>query len=175
MTTQDPSPARQQAVRFAPFDEAHLPAALAIYNPYVAHTTATWHIAPIEPDELRKLLRIDYPRMGCWAILDGDRLIGWCSLNRFKPREAYDLTAEVSVYLHPDCTGRGLGRMAIGHLVDTGRANGLRTLIAVISGDNAQSIHVFQSMGFEHAGRLERVGLKFGRTLDVVFLQRMLD
>jgi phosphinothricin acetyltransferase len=79
------------------------------------------------------------------------------------------------VYVHPGAVGLGIGRLLLSDLIARCAALGYRQMVAVI-GDSAnhRSIGLHSSLGFRHAGRLTSVGYKFGRLLDVVFMQREL-
>lgn len=51
----------------------------------------------------------------------------------------------------------------------------IKVLIGVISGDNQQSIKLFEKCGFEKCAHFKKVGEKFGKILDVVAYQKILD
>lgn len=160
---------------FVPLTEEHLPAALGIYNHYAAETTCTFH-DPLSQDEFRGLVFHEDKRYRSLAIIDekSARLAGYCSLRPHGARQAYRFTAEVTVYLHPDYVGLGLGGPAIDRLGKEARAQGFHVLVAAISGENAGSIRLFEKKGYEKTGHLREVGYKFDRFLDVVYFQKIL-
>lgn len=103
---------------------------------------------------------------------DADGVIGYACATQFRDRPAYAHTCENSVYVHPDCVGRGVGTVLMSALIERAAATGFHQMIAVIGGGEPASIALHTKAGFRHAGRMERVGMKFGRLLDTVYMQR---
>jgi phosphinothricin acetyltransferase len=90
---------------------------------------------------------------------------------QFRDRPAYARTCENSIYVAPDCVGRGIGSGLLGELVEAARASGFHQMIAVIGGGEAASVALHAKLGFIERGRMKDVGFKFGRTLDTVYMQ----
>lgn len=161
---------------------ADLPAINAIYNHYVLHSTATYQEEP-EPITGREAWFARHgPSHPVTVAVDASgtlgaagAVVGWASLSPFHARSAYRFTVENSVYLHPDARGRGLGTRLLADLLDRGRALGHRSVVALIDADQPASIALHRRFGFAPAAHLNQVGFKFGRWLDVVYLQLMLD
>jgi len=102
-------------------------------------------------------------------------IVGYAYAGQFRPRSAYRYTLEDSVYVAPEVRGLAVGRTLIAALVDRCTALGYRRMIAVIGdSENHASIRAHEASGFVHAGTLVHVGLKFGRWLDSVYMQRPL-
>lgn len=157
----------------APDDHA---SAARVYNHYVEHTTATFQTTPVMPDEWAADATGGEPgRHGAWAIEADGAFAGYVLVTPFKSRCAYRDTAEVTVYLSPDCIGRGLGRAALEHVDAHARAAGLHALIAVVCAENAASLRAFERAGYARAALLREVGTKFDRLLDVVYLQKITE
>lgn len=161
-------------IRFEEVKEEHLPALLEIYNYYVSNSTATFHIEPIGLDEMKGIVFFDNPKYKAYAIIDDRDICGYCILCPFKKREAYDITAEVTIYIRHDHAGLGIGSAAIRHLENLAAKNGIHSLIAVICGENTASIRLFEKNGYEKCGHLREVGMKFGRMLDVVYYEKII-
>jgi phosphinothricin acetyltransferase len=71
--------------------------------------------------------------------------------------------------------GLGIGRRLLAELIERCTAQGYREMVAVIGdAENHRSIALHSALGFQPAGTLRGVGFKFGRSLDVVFMQRSL-
>lgn len=155
--------------------DSRLQEAVSVYNYYIRNTTATFHINEITPEDMRDILYSGDPRFPAYAIMEGDKFCGYCLLARFKKREAYDGTAEITIYLKPGCQGRGIGSRAAADLEEIARGIGFHTLLAVISGENNASIGLFSRMGYNKCAHLKEVGLKFGRKLDIVYYQKLLQ
>lgn len=146
-----------------------------IANHWIATSTATFHEEPLSvAGFVADVATHPDPRHGCFGIRVDDELAGYLVISAFKGRCAYRDTAEVSVYLAPEQTGRGLGRGAIGYAVEHARRHGLHALLAVICAENTASLAAFERAGFAEVGRLREVGRKFGRLLDVVYLELLL-
>lgn len=146
-----------------------------IYNESVVNSTATFHEQPVTEAE-----RLDWWRelSGRFPVLvaeSGGRVIGWASLGPHKGRCAYRFTVESSVYLAPDARGRGLGKAIMSELISRIAPGQYHALIAVISAETPASLRLHERLGFIEVGRLREVGRKFGRWIDVVIMQRMLQ
>ena len=102
-------------------------------------------------------------------------MAGFCTLGPFKTRCAYHQTAEMAVYLHHEYTGKGLGATAIDLLEEHARKNGFHVIIVSISQENTASKKLVERKGYEQVAHYREVGFKFGRFLDVVNYQKILD
>ena len=113
--------------------------------------------------------RARYP----WYVAEEDGIVlGFAYAKRFNPRAAYDWTAEVTVYLRDDASGRGVGSALYQRLLATLDAQGYRCLVSGITTPNEASVRLHEKSGFRFLGTLERVGYKQGRWLDVGSWQR---
>jgi len=154
--------------------EADLPAITAIYQQAVREGTATFELEPPDLAEMtrryRALIDGGYPYFV--AMLDG-RVAGYAYAGAYRPRPAYRFTVENSIYLDPSFHRRGVGSLLLERLVTECEARGFRQMIAVIGDSaNAGSIGVHTKGGFKMIGTHPNVGLKFGRWLDTVMMQR---
>jgi L-amino acid N-acyltransferase YncA len=151
-------------------------AAAAVYNHYVATSTATFAVDPVTPQEwaAEVLGGLDAGRHGGWAVESDGAFAGYLLVVPYKARCAYRDTAEVSVYLAPEHTGRGLGREALDHVDRHAGAAGLHALVAGVCTENAASVALFERHGYERVAHFREVGNKFGRLLDVVYLEKVI-
>jgi|SRR5690242_7451950 L-amino acid N-acyltransferase YncA len=159
-----------------PADEADLPSITTIYEHAVRHGTATFELTPPDLAEMtrryRALLDGGFPYFA--AELDG-RVAGYAYAGAYRPRPAYRFTVENSIYLEPAIHRRGIGLQLLQRLIIECEARGYRQMIAVIGDSaNAGSIGVHTKCGFNLIGTHPNVGLKFGRWLDTVMMQRAL-
>ncbi len=162
-------------IEFVAMAPEHLPAALDVYNYYVLNTTATFHMTPLTLDEMKGILFFDNQRFKSFAIVcDGD-FCGYAIAAQFKNRQAYDSTAEVTVYLKPAYTGKGIGNRAVEFVEEYALTQNFHVLIALICGGNTQSISVFEKNGYEKCAHYKEVGKKFGQWLNVVAYQKTID
>ena len=162
------------APEIRPTREVDLPAITAIYEHAVRHGTATFELDPPDLAEMtrryRALMDGGYPHFV--ALLDG-RIAGYAYAGAYRPRPAYRFTVENSIYLRPSSHRRGIGLQLLQRLIVECEARGYRQMIAVIGDSaNAGSIGVHARTGFKMIGTHPNVGLKFGRWLDTVMMQR---
>lgn len=146
-----------------------------VYDHYILTSTSTYYTEKISIDELKEFIPVGHKKYKSFLIKADGLACGFCYISQYKKRQAYDRTAEVSLYLKPGFTGQGIGQKALKHLCEVARKNGINVLIGIISGDNATSIKLFEKCGFEKCGHLKQVGKKFNKILDVVFYQKILD
>lgn len=147
----------------------------AIYNHYVLHSTCTYQEQP-EPIEGRRdwFARHGAAHPVTVAEVDG-RIVGWGSLSAYHARSAYRYTVENSVYVDHAFHRRGIGSALLRDLIARARALGHHTVIAGIDASQTASIGLHARFGFEQVGQLREVGLKFGRWLDVVYMELRLS
>ena len=155
---------------------ADLPFVTEIYADAVRFGTATFELVP--PDLIEMTRRFEALMDGRFpyfvAVLEG-RVAGYAYAGSYRPRPAYRFTVENSVYLQPAMHRRGIGQQLLQRLIAECEASGFRQMIAVIGDSaNAASIGVHARCGFEMIGTHPNVGLKFGRWLDTVMMQREL-
>ncbi|MEM9587848.1 MAG: N-acetyltransferase family protein [Planctomycetota bacterium] len=142
-----------------------------IYNHYVLRSTCTYQIQPESLDDRIRWLSDHGERFPATVFdLDG-RVVGWGSLSKWNAREAYDRTAEVSIYVHHDYHRRRIGSRLLEDLIDRGKRIGHRVLIGGACTTQVASIRLQESLGFQQVGTFRQVGHKFDRWLDVVYLQ----
>lgn len=157
---------------FAPVRENDLIAIREIYNYYILNTTATFHNELITIPELKDFLYINNPKYPSFVMKEDDRIIGYCFLTRHKNRQAYDRTAELSIYLQPEFTGKGIGSGALHYLEDAARKAGICVIIGTLCGENHASIRLMEKNGYTQCAHLKNIGEKFGKILDVVMYQK---
>lgn len=151
-----------------------------IYASHVTTGTGTFEIEPPDLAEMsRRWARIvqhGWPFLVASPLGDVGRVLGYCYAQPFRDRAAYAKTFEDSVYVAPGQGSRGIGDSLLGSLLLGLEADGAREVIAVI-GDtkNFASIRLHTKQGFRECGKLQNVGRKFDRWLDVLIMQRSLN
>ena len=170
----EPDPRPTGAVEIRLVERRDAEGIQAIYNHYVAESTALFDLIPRTLEgQVQWIDEHSGGHPAVVAVIDG-RVVGFGSLTPFRPRPAYATTVEDSVYVLPGHEGRGIGRQLLDELVSLAAAHGFHTVIARISGGNEASIALHKACGFEIVGVEREVGRKFGRWLDVVEMQHML-
>lgn len=162
------------AYEFRPLCGDDLTDAARIYNHYVTHTTITFHIAERTEEEMAAMLLFDEGPFAAFALTEEGRVLGFCGLIPFSSREAYQVTAELSLYLEPNCRRKGYGQAMLDLLEREARDRGFVSLVARVCADNVASIGFFEKNGYKRAGYYEKAGYKFGRLLDVAAYQKIL-
>jgi len=145
-----------------------------IYAVQVLHGTAPFEEVPPTVDEMRERIEARLARGFPVLVAECEgRVVGYALVGTYRPRAAYRYTVENSVYVEEAQTGRGIGRALLARLIAECRARGFRQIVAVIGdSENHASITLHKRAGFRHVGVLRGVGVKFGRTLDTVLMQR---
>ncbi len=147
----------------------------AIYNQAVLRSTATFDTEPETPEDRERWLGEHTAPQHPVLVAERDgRVVGWASLSRYSARCAYVATVEASAYIDEAETGRGLGTALSAALLEAGRAGGVHAVLARICTENTASLAMSRKLGFFEVGVLREVGAKFGRTLDVMMLEKLL-
>ncbi|MFB2555822.1 GNAT family N-acetyltransferase [Herbiconiux liangxiaofengii] len=157
--------------------ETDLPYIREIYNHYVANTVVTFDEDAMTLKEWRHKFawtqKQNYPFIV--AVSPTGTLLGFAYVSAWKQKAAYRRTVEDSIYLGPAATGKGLGTVLLGELIERSKKAGIKEMLAVIADQGAEaSIALHERFGFKEVGRLGRVGFKFGHWLGTVLLQKSL-
>lgn len=147
-----------------------LPALLEIYNHAVVTSVVTFDLEPRTEETGRAWMAAHTGRHPLFvAELADGTVAGYASLSSYRPMPAYDSTAELSLYIHPDHQRRGLGRALAEHILAVARADArLHLVVSVITASHAVSMALHEKLGFRCCGTLHEAGLKFGQYHDVV-------
>jgi L-amino acid N-acyltransferase YncA len=161
------------ATRLATEDD--LGSIMDIYNEAILFTTATFdtEIKDLK-DRLRWFRNRDENFPVIVALYQG-KIAGYAALNKWSDRKAYDITAEISVYVHSLYRGKGIGKLLIQTIIAIGEQTRLKTIIARITEGNDHSIYLHERNGFQLIGTLRKVGQKFGKLLDVTMMQKVYE
>ncbi len=162
-----------------PAAESDLPTILAIYNDAVENTTAIWNEKPADLANRRAWFAERTGRG--FPVLVAERqtvndqaVIGYGSFGDFRPFDGYRVTVEHSVYVAKDARGQGAGEALLMALIEAARRMDKHNMIGGIDATNTPSIALHVKLGFEEVGRMPGVGEKFGRSLDLVLMQKVL-
>lgn len=145
-----------------------------IYNEAILNTTATFDT---EVKDIKNRLEWFNNRDENFPVSvaeKNNKVIGYIALNKWSDRKAYDITAEISLYILPEYRGQGIGKKLIGVICAEASQSKLTNIIARITQGNESSIHLHKMNGFETVGILKKCGEKFGKILDVTLMQKML-
>jgi L-amino acid N-acyltransferase YncA len=158
---------------------ADVPATLEIYNELIESTTAAWTERPQTLDERRawfaEQCRRGFPTL---VAVDDREVVGMTSYGDFRDSvhwPGYRFTAELSIHVRDDRRRLGIGGLLMHELISRARRNDIHVLVAGIDSDNIDSIRFHERLGFVEVARMPETGYKFGRRLDLVLMQRMLE
>ncbi|KAF6677710.1 N-acetyltransferase [Pantoea sp. EKM21T] len=149
-----------------------------IYNDAVLNTTAIWNENRI--DVANRIAWISSRQQAGFPVIvaaddNEDTVLGYASYGDWRPWDGYRHTVEHSVYVHKDARCKGAGAALMQGLIQLAREAGKHVMVAAIESENAASIALHKKLGFIESGRMTEVGTKFGRWLDLTFLQLHLD
>lgn len=152
--------------------ETDIDAIREIYNEVLAHTTAIYNDRPATREDRvawwKGRVEQGYPVM---VAEDDGAVTGFASFGDFRSWPGYRFTAEGTVHIRADRRGQGIGTALLKDIVDRARTAGKHIMIAGVDAENAASLNYLERFGFVRAGYLREVGFKFGRYLDLIFLQ----
>ncbi len=144
---------------------------LDIYNEAVLNSTATFDTELRSFEKQQEWFASHKANHPIFVAIENNTIVGWASLSPYSDRSAYKTTVEVSVYIHHQHRGNKIGSKLLEVItLDGGKVNN-HTIISRITSDNLASIHIHEKIGYKHAGVLKEVGIKFGKKLDVLFMQ----
>jgi len=150
---------------------------LEIYNDVIATSTAVYSLEPTTLEERAAWLagrqRAGFPVLV--AESQGE-VIGFASFGEFRGAwPGYRYSVEHSVHVHAGHRGKGVGRLLVQALFPLAAKMGKHVIIGGIDADNSVSLRLHEKLGFERVAHFREVGHKFGRWLDLVFVQRYID
>lgn len=155
----------------------HADGIAAIYNHAVEHTTAIWNERLVDAEDRAAWLAArqsdGFPVLV--ALEEDGTVLGYATYGPWRPHDGYRRTVEHSVYVREGLRGRGTGSTLLSALIERARAQGLHVMVAGIDAENLGSVRLHERFGFTRVGVLPEVGIKFGRWLDLAFLQLVLD
>lgn len=154
--------------------EWHLPKIQEIYNYYVLNTINTFHTHALSIEEIKEMVFLEKPKYKTFVINKNNDICGYMTLTQHKKREAYDDTAEVTIYLKHGVIGKGIGSLGIQYIEKYAKTNSFHVLIASICGENKKSIKLFERNGYKKCAHYKEIGKKFGQLLDVVAYQKII-
>jgi L-amino acid N-acyltransferase YncA len=172
------SESRQQRVEmqyhFERLSEEHRKPVIDILNFYMENSFATYSETKVSYDFFDHYLRESkgYPAVAVRS--DSGEIVGFAYLGAYNPSKAFQRTAEIGCYIRQEHVRKGIGRAILDHFIEEARKMGIDSILASISSLNKQSVNFHLKNGFTECGRFQRIGKKFGRDFDLVWLQRMI-
>ncbi|MGN0976417.1 MAG: GNAT family N-acetyltransferase [Faecousia sp.] len=154
---------------------ADVPAILEIYAPYVLHSTATFEYdVPCRREFTRRFETVtaQFP----WLVWEeAGQILGYAYASPPFQRAAYSWCAEATVYLRPQAQGIGIARALYTVLETILKKQGYQVVYALICGENSPSLRFHEKMGYRVCGEFPDCGFKFGRWLDLIWMEKRLS
>lgn len=154
-----------------------LPRLTEIYNHYVINTPVTFDLRPFSVEERLQWFN-EHTGGGrhntVVAVGAGGQVVGCAATGRFRPKEAYETTVEMSVYCAPEATGQGIGTQLYRALFEVIANEDINRVVAGITQPNPASVALHDRFGFRHVGTFSEMGRKLGRYWDVAWFERPL-
>lgn len=160
-------------MQIRPATDADLPAVADLYDREAREGLATFDVVGRSVETWRGYLR-DEPGHRFLVAEAAGELLGFAYAAAYRPKPAYGLTRETTVYVAPAAQGRGVGRSLYDALLAQLRADGVHLVVAAVALPNDASLALHRAVGFEDVGVMREVGRKHDRWIDVRWLQRRL-
>ena len=156
-------------------NKSHFKSIISIYNWAIENTTATFDTELKTLSNYSVFLNSFESHPLLVAVDDTNVVTGWGCLKRYSDRTAYDDTVELSIYIDPNCHGKGIGNDMMKALLQKADEIKLHVILSRITQESKASINLHEKYGFEHIGVMREVGLKFGKRIDVLLMQKILQ
>ncbi len=157
-----------------PMTEMHRQPVMDIFNYYVENTFAAYPEAKLPYEFYNRFLSMakGYPAVIAKSI--GGETVGFAFLHAYNPLSTFHRTAEITYFIAPGHTHKGLGKWMLDCLIGEARKMGIDRLVASISSRNEQSLAFHRKYGFEECGRFKEIGRKSGQAFDLVWMIRQI-
>jgi len=142
-----------------------------ILNQSILNDVARFEVEPWSLDQAAAWLADREPMHRVVVSELGGRVAGFASLGPYNTKCGYRATVELSVYVDQGFRGQGLGKAMCKQLIDQAGVAGVHLVVSRIAGEMTASLRLHESLGFDRVGVLKQAGFKFGRWIDVVFMQ----
>ncbi len=152
--------------------EEDLPAMLEIYNEIILNTLAVWH-EQAHTLAMRKEWFALKKEQGFPVLVAESQgvVLGFATIATFRPWSGFRFTVENSVYVRPENRGQGVAKLLLPALIDAAKQLNIHAIVAGIEATNDISIALHEKFGFIEVAHFKEVGFKFGRWMDLKFMQ----
>jgi len=163
-------------IRFDRMAEGDREAVIDLFNYYIENSFAAYPEEKVPYGLYDRFLKLTegYPAFTARDEDNGGRLAGFAFLRPIHPLSTFQRAAEITTFIDPAYTGRGVGTEMLERIVAGARRRGIDTILANVCSLNEASLRFHERRGFAECGRFRRVAKKKGRDLDAVWMQRIL-
>ncbi len=153
------------------YSKEDIQAVTEIFNYYITHSYAAYPEELFSPEFVEQMLDSELPK---FVVSDDGKVIGFAMAYKYHPAKVFDRTTKFAYFIMPEYTHKGLGKMLLQQLELACRSISIETVLVHISSLNKPSIQFHLKNGFKECGRFKKVGKKFGKDFDDVWMQKML-
>lgn len=146
-----------------------------IYNYYILNTTVTFETEALSVNDMQQRIEKISSEFPYFVHESEGRIDGYCYVHQLGERAAFKGSVEISAYLMSGCTGKGIGSQLFEKMTEECRSRGYRAIFSLVTADNTASAALCLKFGFKQVGRLKSAGLKFGRLLDLLYFELLLQ
>jgi phosphinothricin acetyltransferase len=144
----------------------------AIYNEILTTSTAIYNEKPVSVDDRLRWWQSRHDQgHPVIVVAEHDTIIGFASFGDFRASPGYCYTVEHTIHLAASWRGRGVGTRLMSELITRARIAEKHVMVGGVDADNLASLRFHERLGFERVAHFREVGHKFGRFLDLIFLQ----
>lgn len=147
-------------------------AIIDIFNYFIENSFAAYSEKKIPYEYFNRFLMVIGDNPAITIRDDRDKTVGFAFMHAYHPADSMHHTAELTYFILPGHTGRGLGKLMLDYLTEQARERGIRIFLGQISSLNEQSLNFHKKSGFREVGRFPKIGCKNGRDFDVVWVQK---
>lgn len=162
-------------IKIVPAKKTHAKAILSIYNTQVVTSTKTLDIWPRTIEEQLSWVEDHSGVYPAFCLLIGGKVVGFASISKYRDKDAYATTVEDSIYIDKDHVGKGFGTLLLSEVISASSRLGYHAIVAKIVSDNQASLKLHLKLGFEIVGEEKEVARKFGKWLNVISLELLLQ
>lgn len=156
-------------------EKKHIEGIREIYNEAILNSTATFDTEIKSYEDRLLWLEERCAKYPVLVMEHDNKVIAWASLSKYSDRKAYDRTCEISIYIHKDFRGQGIGNKLMEALINKAKEIKIHTMISRVTGENKASERLHQKFSFKLIGTMVEVGFKFNKFIDVHIYQKMLN
>lgn len=138
-----------------------------IYNYYIKNTHQTFETEPLSAEEMRERIGNISESYPYFVAEEDGEIYGYAFATQFKMRQAYEFSAEVSIYVKNNAKQKGIGTQLYDRLFEELKETDIHAIIAGISLPNDGSVRFHEKLGFTKVAHFREVGYKLGRWVDV--------
>ena len=163
-------------IRFGKMAEGDREAVIDLFNYYIENSFAAYPEEMVPYGFFDQFLKLTegYPTVTVRDEENSGRFVGFAFLRPIHPLRTFRRAAEITYFIEPGYTGRGIGSNILERMIGAAKRMGIDTILANVSSLNEASRRFHERHGFAECGRFRRVAKKKGEDLDAVWMQKIL-